>query len=756
MSPKNGEWSRNMAEKPTPTVPDTMERYSFAGFTVAVASRKLWRGQAEVTLPSRAFDTLVHLLRHRERLVDKEELIKVVWAGAFVSDDSLVHCVSVLRKALQDDVEHPKFIATLPRRGYQFVGAVEADPLSPETVAEAADETPGDQAPAAAAPARGGGVRLAWLGAGASALIAALVTLWVSTLRAPSPVDTTASPLMLAQLPPDGTTISSSGLLSPDGQLLAFVARTDAGMSQLWLRRLDSTEVRAVEGTEGASRPFWAPDSRRLGYFAGDKLRITGTTGGSSQTIGRVSVSPAGASWGADDVILFGDTGTGLVAVPADGGAPRPVTRLDPANDVAHSSPHFLADGRQFLYTINSWNPARTGIWIGRLDSAEPHERILDVNSPAAYASPGYLLYIRRETLVAARFDLETRTVDEQTIPLVDGVAAPRLTDGEAFSVSGALLTFRRTGGGERLVWFSRLGQRTGDIGDSVPLRNPTVSPDGTHLVASGVPSRDPGLWLIDLQGHSSTRLAAQGIGPVWSPDGRRIAFTARGGLDIVTASTVGPINERVLLTDNRRKVVQDWSPDGRYVVFTRWDEQSKLDLWLVPVDNPADARPLLATPANERGAAISPDGRWFAYTSDESGEREVYLQQFPGLGSKRVVSLSGGGSASWRGDGRELFYLSPDRTMMAVSLRLGSTPVIEARRALFNAPVLADVSEARNHYVVAPDGASFLVNVREADTGRDGLVVVVNWAATLREQVPVARHDDGRDAGFQFTRWAR
>jgi Tol biopolymer transport system component len=269
------------------------------------------------------------------------------------------------------------------------------------------------------------------------------------------------------------------------------------------------------------------------------------------------------------------------------------------------------------------------------------------------------------------------------------------------------------------------------------------VSPDGSQLVAAGSPTQNPGLWLIDLKGNASTRLSSEGIGPLWSPDGRHVAFTSRGGLDITISSTVGPPEEKLLLHDNERKTVQDWSPDGRFLVYTRVNPQTKLDVWLLPLSDAKRTVPLLATAANERGARISPDGRWVAYNSDESGRSEVYIQEFPKLGSKRAVSTGGGAGPSWRRDGGELFYLSPSRTLMAVGLDFSKGMAFRPPTALFRASLAGDFADARNHYSAAPDGQAFLVNVIEETADHASITVMVNWRAALKPaSATISRRD--------------
>ncbi|MBI4265192.1 MAG: PD40 domain-containing protein [Acidobacteria bacterium] len=711
------------------------ERYTFAPFALDISARKLWRESEEITLPSRAFDALAYLVRHADRPVEKDELIKAVWAGAFVSDDSIVHCVSVIRRALQDDVEHPRFVATLPRRGYQFVwrpteSAATISELNPTVDVEHALHGRGP-APVSTLGER----KRAWMWPGLAG-VALLIPLALVVARGGligEPQETPQGPVFLAQLPPPGTTLASGGILSPDGRHLAFVAVDQtSGTSRLWVRSLDSANVRAVAGTEGASKPFWSPDSQSIGYFAGDKLKTVALVGESARTIAAVSVSPTGGSWGSRGVIVFGDLGRGLYVVDATGGPVAALTTVDAAHDSGHAWPSFLPDGRRYLYTIASWNPDRAGIWMGSLDRREETRRVASAPSASVYAPQGYLLYVQDNTLVATRFDPERREVMGEPVPLVRNVLPPRLTDGDAFSMSGTLLSFRGGTRAEQLAWFTRAGLKIGTVDGPTALYNPMVSPDGTQLLATGSPARDPGLWLVDLRANASTRLGAEGIGPLWSPDGQRIAFTSRGGLDIDMSSTVGRAENRLLLRDHERKVVQDWSPDGRYIVYSRLNDETRLDLWLLTVADPHRSVPLLRTAANERGARISPDGRWMAYTSDESGQWEVYVQEFPELGSKRAASIGGGAGAFWRQDGRELFYLAPDRTLMAVDVRLDRTISIGRPRPLFRAPVSGDITEARNHYVAAPDGQRFLVNTVQESADRAAITVVVNWAGRL------------------------
>jgi Tol biopolymer transport system component/DNA-binding winged helix-turn-helix (wHTH) protein len=705
------------------------ECYGFGPFILDIGSRKISRGGNEIALPSRVFDTLAYLIQHRDRIVEKDELISKVWAGTFVSDDSLIHSVSVLRRVLGDDVEHPTFITTLPRRGYRFVCEVTGP--SP-TVASASATTPSQpQVPAPLPVGRSWGRhRAALVAAGLATLSVALGVVGWSLLR-PQPSDAAFGPVLLAQSPPPETTLASGGILSPDGRQLAFVARDrTTGRSRIWVRSIDSANVRAVAGSEDASMPFWSPDGRAIGYFASNKLKIIRPADGEARTIASLS-SATGGSWGVGDVIVFGDFASGLSAVSAKGGAVTPLTKVDPTRDSSHDWPHFLPDGRHFLYTIDSWSLERAGVWVGSVDPRGETHRLLATTSPAVH-SGGHLLYVENGTLMAESFDAERLELIGEPVPLVRDVPSPTLAEGDIVSVAGTLLSFRGGTKGERLTWFTRDGHPMGAIDDQTALYNPTVSPDGTQVVAAGLPTRNPGLWLVDLKSGASTQLAANGIGPLWSPDGRQIAFVAPGGLDIVISSLLGRADERVLMRDNVRKTLQDWSPDGRYLLYTKRDPQTKLDLWLVPFSDSQHGVPLLTTAANERSAKISPDGRWLAYSSDESGRSEVYVQEFPMLGSKRAVSIGGGAGPSWRKDGGELFYLSPTRALMSVDVRLKDGITLGSPKMLFRAPVPGDLSTAR-HYAPSPDGQRFLVKVVDETADRTSITVVVNWTAGLK-----------------------
>jgi DNA-binding winged helix-turn-helix (wHTH) protein/Tol biopolymer transport system component len=712
----------------------SVEGYAFGSFRVDLASRKLFRTGEAVGLPSRVFDLLVYFLRHHDQVVDKDALIRAGWADAFVSEDSLTHGISVLRRALGDDSNNPRFIVTLPRRGYQFVGPVEeihpaaddaASRLTASTPSADVGSTPRAHASLFTRPL------WRWAAAGLGGLVVTLAAILGNEHGRSASIP--ANVIRLAQLPPAGTTLISGGVLSPDGSRMAFVARDRAsGQTSLWIRALDSSEPTRLPGTESASKPFWSPRSDAVGYFVGNNLMVASLGGVPPRRITSGIVSPNGGSWGAGDVILFGDSGRGIHAVPAAGGQGRPVTVVDAGSEVSHAWPHFLPDGRRFLFSVHSNDPAKRGTWVGSLDAGDRRTLLVPDVVGGTYSSTGHLLYVQHNTLIAAPFNPSSLELSGASSVVARNVPQPQLPAVDPVSAAGAVLSFRTASEPHQLTWFDRSGRRIATVPTPTSFHNPALSSDERVIAVTGLPSDEPGLWLVDLDRSISTRLEPDGIGPVISPDATQIAYAARGGLEIRVRNLVGQTADRVLLEDDRRKTVQDWSPDGRYLLFSRMDAKSGLDLWTLPLSGSREPVPLMTSPANERQARISPDGRWIAYTSDESGGLEVYVQEFPGLGSKRTLSVGGGAGPTWARGGRELFYLATDRRLMSVEF--GSAgPRSPARPIpLFSPPLVGDVWQARNYYVVTRDGQRFLFNaVDNADNV--GINVIVNWLATTR-----------------------
>jgi eukaryotic-like serine/threonine-protein kinase len=707
----------------------------FGPFTLDLEGRKLRRGDEPIHLPSRALATLAYLITHRDRLVDREEIIVAVWYDVAVTDDSLIHAVSVIRRALGDDPSHPSFIETIPRRGYRFVGTIES--------VEPADPVRGvlpDVAMALSSPSEPHVASWRWrpaiaIAAALGIVIVIAAAIVVGRRALPSDRSRDAS-VRLEQIAPPGTAIVSGGVVSPAGRHLAFVARDeDTGRTALWIRAIDSIEPRVLPDTEGASNPFFSPDGQAVAFFRNGQLVAADITGERRRTIAPVHGAPAGGSWGADDVIVFAEWMTGLFAVPATGGPVSPLTRLDhTALDVAHAWPQFLPDGRRFLFQVVSPDSTRAGVYVSSLDS-RTSTRLLDDAVAATYVAPGFLLYVQRDMLMAEPFDPDRLRLGGRAVLLSRGITAPSLAEGSVISASRDLLTFRAGASKQQLTWVDRSGLPQGSLEVPTSMFNFRVSPDGQFVLAASSLTDATGVWLVDLASRHSTQLAADGIAPLWSPDGRRLAFTSRAGLDLHVRPTVGEARLKPLISDQSVKVLNDWSAHAQAIIYTRHDPVSKLDLWHVPLAGGA-ARPLVNDAFNEAQARISADSRWLAYVADATGTQEVYVRRYPELDAPRQVSNGGGGQPQWRADQRELFYLSHDRSLMAVSIIDGREVSFGAPRRLFRTSIAEGPSAARDSYAAMPDGRSFLIDARR-DASTKPITVMLDWTAGLTPVPP-------------------
>jgi eukaryotic-like serine/threonine-protein kinase len=647
-----------------------------------------------------------------------------------------------VRRALADERAHPKYIETVPRRGYRFIGVVRTDEVerSLEPTASEAETAPGtSQVAAPSSPRRKAG-RLVWAAAGAGAF-AVLIAL-VALLAPPAPsLGTTGRSVWLSQPSPPEASIASGGVLSPDGRYLAFVARDDmAGKNALWVRSLQSSALERLPETDDAAKPFWSPDSRRIGFFSNGKLLTVDIASRAVATVAAVDVVVAGGTWAPDDTILFALWPSGLYAVPASGdGRVEAVAKLDrEARDIAFAWPQFLPDGRRFLYQIVSLDPARSGAYVGSLDTRESF-RLLAGDSAATFAAPRHVLYVENNMLIAAEIDEESLELTGRASVVARDVSPPLLGADNVVSTAGELLAFQHGVRNQNLAWFDRAGRNVGTLSLPTTLFNPRISPDQSRLVATSAVTNNPGLWLAHLTRAEVARLETDAIAPLWSPDGRRIAFTARDGFDLLVRSADGAEPPRLLVSDDAIKLLGDWSPDGAEFVYTRIDGAASFDLWIARASDGA-GRPLLATPANEMQARISPDGSWVAYASDESGSLEVYVQRYPALGEKRQVSIGGGGQPQWRADQHELFYLSADRAVSAVAVDTSAGIAFGTPRALFRASVAGNPADARDLYAAAADGSKFLLESSvEAATERP-ITVIVDWAAGMGAAEPAVR----------------
>jgi Tol biopolymer transport system component len=546
-------------------------------------------------------------------------------------------------------------------------------------------------------------------------------------------------------LPPETRTAivtpSGSGAfeLSPDGRLLVFEARVN-GVARLWLRPLSATTAQPLAGTDGATSPFWSADSRSIGFFA-DGLKRLDLGGGTLQTL-VPSIDSGSATWNAEGIILFARARVRgpLMRVSASGGdateAPTPGITAD------IFAPSFLPDGGRFLFT--SVAPANAaGIYLGSLDGRAPTRLVSDV-SPARFmsASPGsveagrgggWLVWQRAGSMFAQPLDVTKGALTGEALKVADEVIA---------SSTGAAFIAYRTGDSavqRQLTWFDAQGKPLGTIGEPGALGSFALSPDGKSVavtVNSSPVSQSTDLWIVEVTRGLRTRFTfarAQESRPVWSPDGRVVAFTSlrNGHSDLFKKSLDGAVgSEEVLYADDRDKSLISWSPDGHYVLFSSESPKTKSDLWVLPLTGDRKPFPFAQTEFNETQGAFSPDGRWIAFVSDESGTAEIYAAPFPGPGAKRLIStkqagLGNGGVPVWRPDGKQIFYIAPDRTLMAVDVSVtGTTLDASLARKLFG-PIPA---VGGRNYALSADGKRFLTYTLPGQDANATITLIQHW----------------------------
>jgi eukaryotic-like serine/threonine-protein kinase len=564
--------------------------------------------------------------------------------------------------------------------------------------------------------------------------------------------------------------------LSPDGRRVAFVVERADGRNQLWVRSLDSLEALPVAGTEGIhNTSFWSPDSRLLAFAIQGKLKKVNASGGLPETVcdlpldtSRPSPELREGSWNRNDVIVFGTARTGIWRVSAAGGLPTEVTRLDHARrEVAHGGPDFLPDGQHFLYRTFGPDQDEIGIYLGSLD-AKPEQqsstRLLITGSSAAYApdsslgsNTGHLLFIREGRLMAQAFDLRRLELAGEAVPIAEGMGFGASRPFSA-SMTGAIAyktgVVRGIAAGTitQLTWFDRAGNVLGTAGQPGEYNSVALSPDGTRVAVSRFPPqtgserrrRPQDLWIHDFTRATSARITSDAGSEwlaTWSPDGRRLIYSSDRGStfsDLYQKDSNGASQEDVLFKSDENKFVQDWSRDGRFLIYSTY--QSLLDLWVLPI-TPSNQKPQLyaGTEFNESQGRFSPDSRFIAYASDESGRDEIYVQPFPtAVGGKWKVSTGGGVAPRWRSDGKELFYLSRDSKMMAVEVSTGPTFEAGIPKALFHAPILGGgTARDATRYDVGADGRKFLINSVAAEGSPPpppAITVVMNWTALLKK----------------------
>jgi len=533
--------------------------------------------------------------------------------------------------------------------------------------------------------------------------------------------------------------------LSPDGRTLALVAYSEqANKNVMWLHPVGSRSATVVPGTEGASYPFWSPDGRSLAFFAQGKLKTIEVGAGRSAQVIADAPFGRGGAWNRDGVIVFTpDAWSGLYRIPASGGTPVQVTKPDVAQyQVSDRWPVFLPNGRHFLYLACNFSGRldKNMIMLASLDSSETRP-ITTASTNAFYADPGYLVYWRDNALVAQRFDVRNYTLSGEPRIVSDAVQYYPQTNFAVFAVAGGTLVAQtnvaRGSHKSQLLWFDRHGKQVGSVGPPQQLANPKLSPDGRRVSVdkTDTDGRHVNVWVHDLNNEAAARL---GFGPwleqvtVWSPDGKQLIYTSNEKLffSLYTKNSDGSGSAQSFVDfGTPQQGPWDWSRDGKYLLARK-----ERELWYLTMPD-RQPHPLLQSQSLVRNAQFSPDSKFVAYASAETGNWEVYVSPFPSFSSKWEVSRDGGEEPRWRRDGKELFYLAPDGRLMAVDVKTTSGFEAGSPVALFQTHPRQPISAMDFFtYDVTADGQKFLVNTKVDTVNSAPLSVILNWSTDLEK----------------------
>jgi eukaryotic-like serine/threonine-protein kinase len=704
--------------------------YHFGPYRFDGRLRCLYKDEEPVVLTPKAADTLVALLERAGRVIHKDELFRAVWGEIVVGDDTLAQNISTLRRVLGDDAIRPRFIATVPRHGYRFVAPVRAAPATSTTRAsEPAVDEPfhPESASGTNKPSRSVLPLV-----GVTALVAAFGGFLAQRLSVQDQpralVEFTISEPERQRFAPSGNMLA----VSPNGEYVAFVTVDPNGSSSLWLRPLASTVSRPADGTEGASHPFWSPDSRTVAFFAERRLKAFDVMAGAVRVIASLPSSRFwGGTWSRSGQILFSVPDDGLYVVPASGGLPERLARpLD--TPCCGAWPYFLPDGRRFLYTVLASDSSASGIYVGEIGN--PHgRRLLDAVSSSTYVSPGFLSFGRSGTLYVQRFDTRRLRLTGAPVPLSDSVAYNARTGRVLAATSAAgVIAFRKPFITE-LVWVDRDGKSEALAAPPGTYFNFSIAPDGRRAAAARLDPRTgtSDVWVFD--GQREVRVTDNpdwDSNPVWSEDGRHVVYSSRRGnrWQIYRQATAVGAEELLLDTDSPVTPLQVLR--STQIVYASQRTTPPFDVWKLERTRP--------TPLTRIGgfypsdARLSPDERWLAYgmpqTTGNVWEQALYVSGTPFRENRREIAQAAS-MPRWRADGHELFYLSKDSSIVAIAIDPQRTPSDSAGHVLFRASRLAPTGISGDVYDVTPDGQRFLV---KREVGSSPIHVVLNWDARL------------------------
>jgi Tol biopolymer transport system component len=534
--------------------------------------------------------------------------------------------------------------------------------------------------------------------------------------------------------------------LSPDGTHLAYVA-IQGGIQQIFLRALDSMESAPMSGTEGAVSPFFSPNGQWVGFFAGGTLRKVSVTGGSAQNLGDAPF-PHGASWGTDGGIAFAPQNLSVLQQVSDtGGAPRPLTRFE-KGEITQRWPELLPGGKVVLFAAgpNATNFTIAQVAAQSVGQSERRNLVQGATQPR-YAFSGHLVYAQRGSLMAVPFDPHRLEMTGEAVPMEEGVLESPATGAAQYSFSATGSLVYVSGGlrsaQSRLVWVNRNGAEQSLDAPAHTYLAPRLSPDGRRLAIT-ITEQETQIWLDDLSRDALTKLTLEGnnnLVPVWTPDGKRIAFNSNkeGANNVFLQLADGSGGPERLTTSEYLQAPMSWSPDGQLLAFIEVNPATQRDIWVLNMRD-RKARPFLRTQFDEAVPRFSPDGRWLAYISNESGRYEVYVQPYPGPGGKWQISTQGGTEPVWNPNGHELFYRSGDK-MMAVDITTKPELIASKPRMLFQGRY-EQAPFPNSNYDISPDGQRFLMLKPgdSAETAPTQINVVLNWFEELKQKVPTGK----------------
>jgi Tol biopolymer transport system component/DNA-binding winged helix-turn-helix (wHTH) protein len=731
----------------------------FGVFEADFAAGEVRKAGIKIKLHDQPLQILAMLLARPGEVITREEIKSNLWPGdTFVDfDHGLNNAVNRLRDALGDSADSPRWIETLPKRGYRFIGP-SASPDSANVAAVSEAQHPNGDSKGPTTPVAIGSLKEAvrrksgrWLFAAASMACAVAAILIAIGLRETSGPPSSRSFV----LPADGTTLNLVGddggsvTLSPDGTKLAFVAVNSKAMAQIWIRPLGKLAAEPVPGTQGATFPFWSPDGRYLGFFADGKLKKISLEDGSIVSLADAPFG-RGGSWNRHGLIVYAPgSHTGIYKVADSGGQPVAVTRVDTSIHTTHRWPKFLPDGRHFIYLAANHfaDTSHNGIYRDSL-TGDANTLVIHSDADATYAS-GYLFFMNRNALMAQAFDPDRGELRGEPRPTVERVEFDPSIWKAVFDASeNGVMAYElgNTVTGTQLSWFNRKGEKVADVGEPRFQFEPRLSPDGRRLAVGIGDGGYSHIYIYDLVQGKPLQVTFgkyDNGSATWFPDGAHLLIGAkRQYYGIYKIDSRGATSEQLLLDTGRDTWPVDLSPDGRFLLFGQGVTigRTESQFWVYPMAGNRQPYRLLDGQARELDAQFSPDGRWIAYSSDQSGRDEVYVIPFraqtdlrQSLAASRQatvqISHSGGHRPRWRRDGRELFYLASDNTMMAVAV--GTTSKFQAGdvRPLFQ----ADPGFAIYAWDVSPDGGKFIIEAAPREKSAP-ITLVQNWPSDFRK----------------------